>query len=89
MTLYNMENYQVTSEPSYPKLIKVKIPNTVYEALKDPAWRVATHDEFRALEQNGTWEITYLPPEKQTVGCRWLFSVKHQAMEQSKDSKQG
>lgn len=56
----------------------VKIPNTVHEALRDEAWREATYAEYRALEKNETWEITDLPQGKRIVGCRWLFSVKHQ-----------
>ncbi|XP_073290971.1 uncharacterized protein [Primulina huaijiensis] len=60
------------------KIDDVRVPNTVHEALEDPAWRAATFKEFQALEQNGTWDITDLPPGKRTVGCRWLFSVKHQ-----------
>lgn len=32
---------------------------------------------MRALEKNGTWQITDLPPGKHTMGCKWIFSVKH------------
>lgn len=36
-------------------------------------------EEIRALEKNGTWSVTTLPPNKRTVGCKWIFSVKHKA----------
>ncbi|CAM8959567.1 unnamed protein product [Rhodiola kirilowii] len=33
--------------------------------------------EISALEQNHTWTITSLPPEKKAVDCKWVFKVKH------------
>ena len=33
--------------------------------------------EIQALEKNGTWEISELPEGKRPVGCKWIFSVKH------------
>ncbi|KAL0296148.1 UNVERIFIED_CONTAM: Retrovirus-related Pol polyprotein from transposon RE2 [Sesamum radiatum] len=32
--------------------------------------------ELQALEQNGTWELTSLPPDKRTIGSRWVFKLK-------------
>ncbi|KAL0325416.1 UNVERIFIED_CONTAM: Retrovirus-related Pol polyprotein from transposon RE1 [Sesamum radiatum] len=32
--------------------------------------------ELQALEQNGTWELTSLPPDKRTIGSRWVFKWK-------------
>ena len=32
---------------------------------------------MNALEKKGTWEITSLPPGKQPVGCKWIFTVKY------------
>lgn len=60
-------------------LDKIQIPRTVHDALKVPEWRAATLEEFHALEKNGTWTLTTLPPGKQTVGCKWIFSVKQKA----------
>lgn len=33
-------------------------------------------DELQTLEHNGTWELVPLPPEKSTIGCRWLYAIK-------------
>ncbi|KAB1209992.1 Retrovirus-related Pol polyprotein from transposon TNT 1-94 [Morella rubra] len=33
--------------------------------------------EIQALEDNGTWTITNLPPGKQAVGCKWVYKVKY------------
>jgi hypothetical protein len=31
---------------------------------------------MRALEKNETWEVVDLPRGKETVGCKWVFTVK-------------
>ena len=34
-------------------------------------------EEKKALHKNHTWELVKLPLRKKTVGCRWIFTVKH------------
>ena len=33
--------------------------------------------EIHALETNGTWTITQLPPGKKALGCKWVYKIKH------------
>lgn len=33
--------------------------------------------EPEALESNNTWQVTTLPPNKQAIGCKWLFKTKY------------
>ena len=33
--------------------------------------------EMEALEKNVIWELVTLLDGKSTVGCRWVFAVKH------------
>jgi hypothetical protein len=33
--------------------------------------------EMKALEKNKTFELVDLPPRKQPVGCKWVFTIKH------------
>jgi len=33
--------------------------------------------EIQALEDNGTWEISDLPPGKKALGCKWVFKIKY------------
>lgn len=61
------------------RIDQVQTPSSIEEALQDPKWKAATHDEIHALEKNNTWEITELPQGKRTVGCKWIFTVKHKA----------
>jgi len=30
-----------------------------------------------ALETNNKWTITSLPPNKTTIGCKWIYKIKH------------
>jgi hypothetical protein len=45
----------------------------------DEHWKMVVYDEMKALHNNNTWELTTLPDEKKTVGCKWLFTVKCKA----------
>ena len=38
-------------------------------------------EELDAMEANNTWTITSLPPDKHTIGCRWVYKVKYNADE--------
>ena len=58
-------------------LSKVDIPRDIHEALQHPNWKAAVHEEIKALEKNGTWELTKLPLRKSTVECKWIFNVKY------------
>ena len=33
--------------------------------------------ELEALETNGTWSLTTLPPGKHLVGCKWVYHIKY------------
>lgn len=57
----------------------VSTPNKVQEALRDPKWSKAIEEEMEALQKNNTWELIPLPRGKKTVGCWWIFTVKHNA----------
>ena len=35
--------------------------------------------EISALEQNNTWIITDLTPNKHIIGCKWVYKIKHRA----------
>ena len=61
------------------QLSSVSIPSKLQEAVADPRWTKAMAEEMTALEKNATWELVPLPKGKKTVGCRWVFTVKHKA----------
>ncbi|GJT45265.1 RNA-directed DNA polymerase, eukaryota [Tanacetum coccineum] len=46
---------------------------TYSEAVKDKRWRSAMDSELEDLEQNKTWTIEKLPPDKKALGCKWVY----------------
>lgn len=36
----------------------------------------AMQAKIHALQNNETWEITDLPPDKNIVGCKWVYKIK-------------
>ena len=82
--------YSINNYVSYENLSKsyvnfvsqlstVFTPSSLQEALADSRWIQAMKTEMEALEKNATWELVALPDGKSTVGCRWIFTVKHKA----------
>ena len=65
--------------PSLSKISTVSIPIYVQEALAEPKWKHAMFEEMQTLQKTGTWELTTLPTGKKTVGCKWVYAVKHLA----------
>ena len=76
----NFVTYEGLS-PSYKAfataLTDIQIPRHIEEALIQPEWKKAVIEEMNALEKNKTWDYTELPAGKKAVGCKWIFSVKH------------
>ncbi|GJW70144.1 retrovirus-related pol polyprotein from transposon TNT 1-94 [Tanacetum coccineum] len=54
-------------------------PVTYSEAIKDKRWRSAMDSEIEALEQNKTWTIEKLPPNKKAIGCKWVYKIKYKS----------
>jgi hypothetical protein len=61
------------------KLSSVFVPRNLQEALSDPKWRTAMQEEMEALYKNKTWDLVKLSSEKKVVGCKWVFTIKHNA----------
>jgi histone deacetylase 1/2 len=53
------------------------IPKSYRSALKDPNWQTAMLDEFSALQENHTWELTPRPPGANVVSGKWIYRHKH------------
>ena len=54
-------------------------PTTFKQAMLSPEFRKATDDELQAMEDNRTWDVVSLPPGKNVVGCKWVFTTKYRA----------
>ncbi|XP_028086199.1 uncharacterized protein LOC114287116 [Camellia sinensis] len=42
-------------------ITEIPIPQNIQEAFKSPQWKAAVNEEVRALEKNGTWDLSLLP----------------------------
>ncbi|CAL2226490.1 unnamed protein product [Prunus armeniaca] len=82
---YLIANHVSTEKLSEPleafvhQLSAIHIPTKVSEALKYPKWVKAIKDKMKALEKNQTWTLETIPQGKKTIGCRWVFTIKHNA----------
>nr|GEW97978.1 retrovirus-related Pol polyprotein from transposon TNT 1-94 [Tanacetum cinerariifolium] len=60
-------------------LLAQQYPLNFKQAIADPEWCGVVNAELRALENNGTWELTQLPPEKKAIGSHWIYKTKLKA----------
>jgi uncharacterized protein (DUF2164 family) len=53
------------------------VPCNWKEAMQDPKWRKTMFDKMRAPVKNDTWDMIPRPSDKNTVGCKWVYTTKH------------
>ncbi|KAK4407789.1 hypothetical protein Sango_0359900 [Sesamum angolense] len=51
-------------------------PKSCNQESKLEDWKAAMQSELDALEKNNSWELTTLPKNKRSNGCRWIFELK-------------
>ena len=51
-------------------------PPSYFITSKYPHWVEAVDSEFTSLQQQHTWSLVPLPPNKNVVGCKWVYKVK-------------
>ena len=54
-------------------------PKSFKQAAQNPKWCDAMAAEIRALETNKTWTLVDLPPEKNAIGCKWVYKIKYKS----------
>ncbi|RVW98483.1 Retrovirus-related Pol polyprotein from transposon RE1 [Vitis vinifera] len=64
---------QTDTTLSVPENNSLDVPSVTPESTTQGS----KEEEIQALEKNGTWEISELPKGKRPVGCKWIFTVKH------------
>lgn len=58
---------------------KCDVPHTNQDTIlstKAKQWKTAMREEMQSLEENVAFTLIQLPPGKQTVGGRWVYSLK-------------
>lgn len=51
-------------------------PQTFSDASKSVQWQDAMKEEMKAWVQQHTWSLVSLPPNKNLVGCKWIYKIK-------------
>jgi len=52
-------------------------PTCFEQAVGNLKWDNAMDEEMATLDVNATWELVVLPKDKKTIGCKWVYKVKH------------
>jgi len=52
-------------------------PRSYKEASKSACWQFSMQAKLKALTTNNTWILTPLPSGKKTIGCKWVYKIKH------------
>ncbi|XP_074318809.1 uncharacterized protein LOC141655639 [Silene latifolia] len=76
--------FSILDQASYPahllkslnNVMSVVEPTTYKQAKQNPLWVVAMSKELAALESNGTWTVTDLPPGHKPIGSKWVYKIK-------------
>lgn len=72
-------NFSQNHKAYLAAISNTKEPISYTQASKLQVWRDAMAQELQALEDNQTWELTTLPPDKKLIDCRWVYNIKHKA----------
>ena len=54
-------------------------PKSFSQVVKIPHWSDAMTAILAALENNHTWSLTPLPPNKKPIGCKWVYKIKYRS----------
>ncbi|XP_013632827.1 PREDICTED: uncharacterized protein LOC106338383 [Brassica oleracea var. oleracea] len=54
-------------------------PNSFKQAIKSVIWTKTMNVEFQGMALNKTFSVVSLPPGKNVVGCRWIYTIKYNA----------
>ncbi|MCO5613414.1 hypothetical protein L7F22_067690 [Adiantum nelumboides] len=61
------------------KIVEDKEPTCFDEVIGNMKWEQAMDEEMDVLDVNETWELVPLPEGKKSIGCKWVYKVKHNA----------
>ena len=62
------------------KAVECPEPRPLQEALSSnhtAQWKEAADAEYQSLLHSHTWDLVKLPPGRKSIGCKWVFKVKH------------
>ncbi len=69
--IINLNNMQIGDEP-----------NTYHQAISSDnskQWEQAMQEEYNSIIAAGTWSLVQLPSNRKSIGCKWVYKIKHNA----------
>ncbi|GJZ07459.1 ribonuclease H-like domain-containing protein [Tanacetum coccineum] len=77
----NTAGLRMKANPKYNLHVTTSspIPKSPFHALRDPNWKQAMCDEYKALIDNNTWVLVPRPPNVNIVRSMWLYKHKYNA----------
>ncbi|KAK1680147.1 hypothetical protein QYE76_040995 [Lolium multiflorum] len=68
---------QLANFSNHHAYISLVEPKKVFEALEDPDWLEAMHDELNNFKRNKVWSLVESPKEcRNVIGTKWIFKNK-------------
>lgn len=58
-------------------LESLQIPRSFQEAVRDKIWNGSMGAEMTALEEQHTWDLEHLPPNKKALDSKWVHTIKY------------
>lgn len=55
-------------------LLKAVESMSFQEAAESVEWQDAMESEFETIKENGTWNLTTLPPGHKPIGLKWVLN---------------
>ena len=67
---------QLASFSEHQAHISMVEPKKVFEALEDPDWLEAMHDELNNFKRNKVWQLVERPKDcRNVIGTKWIFKA--------------
>ena len=71
---------QLASFSEHQAFLSLVEPKKVFEALEDPDWMEAMHEELNNFKRNKVWQLVEKPKEcRNVIGTKWIFKNKQDA----------
>ncbi|XP_031494234.1 uncharacterized mitochondrial protein AtMg00820-like [Nymphaea colorata] len=75
----HLQHFSPNYQAFFTSLLGHSEPSSFHKAMQFSEWRNAMAVEVRALEENSTWDVIDLPPNKRPIGCKWVYKLKYHA----------
>ncbi|KAL8115149.1 hypothetical protein AgCh_021830 [Apium graveolens] len=66
----------IVNESFYACFLSQIEPKKTEEALLDPDWITAMHEELNQFERNKVWELVLTPRNRSIIGTEWVYRNK-------------